>query len=284
MDLVATATAIPRPGETLTGDSFALFPGGKGANQAVAAAQLGAATIMLGCIGKDAFGSELKAHLAGNGVTVQLTEAEAPTGTALIVVDAAGENSIVVVPGANARLDPAALAAVPAQAGDVLVSQLEIPVSTVAAFFECGRAANAVTILNAAPATAHAIPLLPLADVLIVNEIELQFFSSLSAATGQQITDAARACRRFAEQTIVVTRGAQGSLAIHRDRVIKHPGHDVTAVDTTGAGDCFVGALAARLCAGEIMERALAYANKAASICVQRAGAGPSMPTAEELK
>ena len=283
MDLVATAAAMPRPGETLTGDSFAMFPGGKGANQAVAAAKLGAPTTMLGCIGKDAFGQDLKAHLADNGVTVQLTEADAPTGTALIVVDAAGENSIVVIPGANARLEPAALAAAPAQEGDVLVSQLEIPAATVAAFFERGRAANAVTMLNAAPAALDAIPLLPLADVLIVNDLELEFFSSLPTATGEQLTEAARACRRFPGQTIVVTRGTQGSLAIDRDRVIEHRGHDVTAVDTTGAGDCFVGALAARLCAGELLERALAYANKAASICVQRAGAGPSMPTAEEL-
>ena len=182
MDLVATAAAIPRPGETLTGAGFSLFPGGKGANQAVAAAKLGAPTTMLGCVGKDAFAKDLKAHLLKNGVTVHLAETDAPTGTAMIVVDRAGENAIVVIPGANALLDPAALAAVPARPGDVLVGQLEVPVPTVAAFFERGRAANAITLLNAAPASAAAMPLLPLADMLIVNEIELEFFSGRVAS------------------------------------------------------------------------------------------------------
>ena len=284
MDLVATAAAIPRPGETLTGEGFSLFPGGKGANQAVAAAKLGAPTTMLGCVGKDAFAKDLKAHLLKNGVTVHLAETDAPTGTAMIVVDRAGENAIVVIPGANALLDPAALAAVPAHPGDVLVGQLEVPVPTVAALFERGRAANATTLLNAAPASAAAMPLLPLADMLIVNEIELEFFSGRAASTRQEIIDAARASRRFPEQRIIVTRGKRGSIAIDQNRVIEHPGHDVAAVDTTGAGDCFVGALAARLCAGATLDQGLAYANQAASICVQRPGAGPSMPTTAELK
>ena len=284
MDLVATAAAIPRPGETLTGAGFSLFPGGKGANQAVAAAKLGAPTTMLGCVGKDAFAKDLKAHLLENGVTVHLAETDAPTGTAMIVVDRAGENAIVVIPGANALLDPAALAAVPARPGDVLVGQLEVPVPTVAAFFERGRAAKATTLLNAAPASAAAMPLLPLADMLIVNEIELEFFSERAASTRQEIIDAARASRRFPEQRIIVTRGKRGSIAIDQNRVIEHPGHDVAAVDTTGAGDCFVGALAARLCAGATLDQGLAYANQAASVCVQRPGAGPSMPTAAELK
>lgn len=283
MDLVATAAAIPRPGETLNGRTFDRFPGGKGANQAVAAARLGAPTTMIGCLGTDSFAMDLKAHLRANGVIVHVTETDAPTGTAMIVVDEAGENSIVVIAGANARLDPAALAAVPPGKGDVLVSQLEVPVRTVAAFFERGRAAAAITMLNAAPAVAEAAPLVPLADMLIVNEIELAFFSGMPAATREEQIDAARACRRFPEQIVVVTRGKAGSIAIAGEKLLEHPGHAVAAVDTTGAGDCFVGALAARIRAGDELAPALAYANRAAAICVQRPGAGPSMPTAAEL-
>lgn len=283
MDLVATAQAIPRPGETLTGETFARFPGGKGANQAVAAAKLGAPTTMIGCLGRDPFAADLRTHLAENGVGIHVAEVDAPTGTAMIVVDAAGENSIVVIPGANGRLHPAMLAEAPIRRGDVLVAQLEVPVDTVAAFLERGRAAGAVTVLNAAPAAPDAVPLLALADILIVNEIELAFFSGMAAASREEQIGAALACRRFREQVVVVTRGKEGSIAIDGDEVIEHPGHAVTAVDTTGAGDCFVGALAARLCAGDPLASGLAYANRAASICVQRPGAGPSMPTSAEL-
>lgn len=283
MDLVATAETIPRPGETLPGETFAQFPGGKGANQAVAAAKLGAPTTMIGCLGRDSFAEDLRTHLADNGVRAQVAEVDAPTGTAMIVVDAAGENSIVVIPGANARLHPALLAEASVHRGDVLVAQLEVPVDTVAAFLERGRAAAAVTMLNAAPAIPDALPLLPLADILIVNEIELAFFSGMDTSSREAQIEAALACRRFPEQVVVVTLGKEGSIAIDRERVIHHPGHAVAAVDTTGAGDCFVGALAARLCAGDPLASGLAYANRAASICVQRPGAGPSMPTLSEL-
>lgn len=283
MDLVATAEAIPRPGETLTGETFSRFPGGKGANQAVAAARLGAPTTMVGCLGSDSFAADLRTHLSDNDVRIRVAEVDAPTGTAMIVVDAAGENSIVVIPGANARLRPATLAETAVHPGDVLVAQLEVPVDTVAAFFKRGRAAGSVTVLNAAPAVPEAVPLLSLADILIVNEIELSFFSGMAASSREEQIDAALACRRFRDQVVVVTRGKEGFFAIDRDEVIEHPGHAVKAVDTTGAGDCFVGALAARLCAGEPLASGLAYANRAASICVQRPGAGPSMPTASEL-
>ena len=284
MDLVATVPRLPQPGETLPGEGFALHPGGKGANQAVAAAKLGAATTLVGCVGEDAFGQDLKAHLVENGVTCSLKLAEAPTGTAMILVDAVGENSIVVIPGANGSLDAAATAEVPIRAGDVLVSQLEIPVPTVAAFFERGRAAKALNLLNAAPAIAGADDLWPLADIVVVNEVELGFFAKAPVADRRGAASAAIAARRFPQQVIVVTLGRAGVVAIDGDRVIEHPGHAVSAVDTTGAGDCFVGALAARLCAGDPLAEGLAYANKAAAICVQRPGAGPSMPTLIEVE
>ena len=283
MDLVATVPRLPQPGETLPGESFALHPGGKGANQAVAAAKLGAPTTLLGCVGRDAFGQELRAHLLENGVACLLKSVEAPTGTAMILVDEAGENSIVVIAGANASLDAAAIAEAPIRAGDVLVSQSEIPMRTVAAFLERGRAAKALNLFNPAPATASAADVWPLADIVVVNEVELAFFADAPVQSRQDAIDAAVAVGRSPQQTIVVTLGREGAVAIDGGRVIEQPGHAVQAVDTTGAGDCFVGALAARLCAGDPLAESLAYANKAAAICVQRSGAGPSMPTSMEV-
>ena len=283
MDLVARVSRLPLPGETLPGEGFALHPGGKGANQAVAAAKLGAATTLMGCVGEDAFGKDLRAHLLDSGVACSLKVADLPTGTAMVLVDEESENSIVVIPGANASLDAPAIAEVPVRAGDVLVSQLEIPVPAVAAFFERGRVVKSLNVLNAAPAIAGADDLWPLADIVVVNEVELEFFAEVPVRDRRGAASAAVAARRFPQQIIVVTLGREGVVAIDGDRVIEHPGHAVQAVDTTGAGDCFVGALAARLCAGGRLEESLAYANKAAAICVQRAGAGPSMPTSMEV-
>ncbi len=283
MDLVATVSRLPQPGETLPGEGFALHPGGKGANQAVAAAKLGAATTLVGCVGEDAFGRHLRAHLLQNGVACSLKVAQAPTGTAMILVDQAGENSIVVIPGANGSLDAAAMAEAPIRAGDVLVSQLEIPAPTVAALFERGRAAQALNLLNAAPAMACAAELWPLADIVVVNEVELACFAKAPVEDRRGAVKAAVAARRFARQIVVVTLGREGVVAIDGDRVIEHRGHTVRTLDATGAGDCFVGALAARLCAGHRLADGLAYANKAAAICVQRPGAGSSMPTLAEV-
>ena len=284
MDLVATVPRLPRPGETLAGTGFALHPGGKGANQAVAAAKLGAAATLVGCVGDDAFARDLRAHLLDNGVACSLEVVEAPTGTAMILVDGLGENSIVVIPGANASLDASAVAQVPVRAGDVLVSQLEIPVPTVAAFFERGHAAKALNVLNAAPAIVGADDLWPLADIVVVNEVELGFFANAPVPDRQGAASAAVTVRHSPEQVIVVTLGSQGVVAIDGERVLEQPGHAVRVVDTTGAGDCFVGALAACLCAGNRLEEGLAYANRAAAICVQRPGAGPSMPTLMEVE
>ena len=284
MDLVATVPRLPRPGETLAGEGFALHPGGKGANQAVAAAKLGAATTLVGCVGEDAFGQDLRAHLLENGVACSLKAVDGPTGTAMILVDEVGENSIVVIPGANASLDVAAIGEVPVRAGDVLVSQMEIPAPTVGAFFERGRAAKALNMFNPAPATAVGADPWPLADIVVVNEVELEFFAEAQVASRGDAVDAAIAARRFPRQIIVVTLGREGVVAIDGDRVIERPGIAVQAVDTTGAGDCFVGALAARLCAGDRLADGIAYANQAAAICVQRPGAGPSMPTLAEVE
>jgi ribokinase len=287
MDVVATAERHPRIGETVAGDAVLYFPGGKGANQAVAAAKLGAPTALIGRLGKDAFGDQLKAFLAAQGVDLSLVQqtSDAHTGIALITI-ANADNTVVVIPGANALVSAADVAAPVLARGDIAVSQFEIPSHTISAFFERARAAGATTILNPAPAIEPKRELLDLVDILILNETEL----GLLATTGLHDTDdparfleAARSLR-VKGKTVCVTMGKRGALALADGNPLIIPGHTVKAVDTTGAGDCFVGAVAAQLAAGTSIRDALHYANAAASICVQRMGAAPSMPTAAEVE
>jgi len=287
MDVVAMAERHPRIGETVAGSAVLYFPGGKGANQAVAAAKLGAPTKLIGRLGKDAFGDELKAFLAGQGVDLSFVQqtSEAHTGTALITI-ANADNTIVVIPGANALLSAADVAAPAFAKDDIAVSQFEIPLPSISAFFYRARAAGATTILNPAPAIEFDRRLLDLLDILILNESEL----GLLAKTGLHDTDdpavfieAARSLQSKGK-TICVTLGKRGVLALIKGKPLIIPGHTVKAIDTTGAGDCFVGAVAAQLAGGKSIREALDYANSAASICVQRMGAAPSMPTAAEVE
>lgn len=287
MDVVATAERHPRIGETVAGKEVLYFPGGKGANQAVAAAKLGAPTALIGRLGADAFGQELRAFLAAQGVDLSFVResTEAHTGTAIITL-ANADNTIVVVPGANGLVSADDLAAVELAQGDVAVSQFEIPLPTIAAFFKRARAAGATTILNPAPARAFDGELLGLVDILVLNETELGLLAEMELSDTDdtaRFVDAARSLRASEDQTICVTLGKRGVLALARGEPVFVPGRDVTAIDTTGAGDCFVGALAARLANGASLREALGYANVAASICVQRMGAAPSMPTAAEV-
>jgi ribokinase len=287
MDIVVTAERHPRVGETIVGQDLRYFPGGKGANQAVAAAKLGGEVQMVGRVGSDAFAGDLDLFLKDQAVDLSYVSrtASAPTGTALITV-ASADNTIVVVPGANGTVSESDVSALPIDPADVLVSQFEIPVPAVTAFFRNGKTSGARTILNPAPAQAIPTELIALVDVLVVNETELDFLVQAAprttVASPTQIVDSARALREKEDQWIIVTLGADGAVALIGNKVLTIPGRKVTAVDTTGAGDCFVGALAAELAAGSDAESALNFANSAASICVQRPGAGPSMPTRNE--
>jgi ribokinase len=287
MDVVATADRHPRIGETVAGNAVLYFPGGKGANQAVAAAKLGAPATLIGRVGADAFGRELRAFLSAQGVDLTFVEdtAEAHTGTAIITV-ANADNTIVVVPGANAHVSAEDVAAPVLAKGDIAVSQFEIPLAAVSAFFKRARAAGATTILNPAPAIEFGPEMLDLVDILILNETEL----GLLARTELRDTDdparffeAARALAAKQNTIICVTLGSRGVLALIEGQASIIAGRAVEAVDTTGAGDCFVGAVAAQLAEGKPVRDALDYANAAASICVQRMGAAPSMPTAAEV-
>ena len=287
MDVVATADRHPRVGETVAGQAVLYFPGGKGANQAVAAAKLGAPTTLIGRLGADAFGQQLRTFLAAQGVDLTFVKdtAEAHTGTAIITI-ANADNTIVVVPGANALVSADDVAAPVLAKGDIAVSQFEIPLPTIAAFFKRARAAGATTILNPAPAIAFGPELLDLVDILILNETELGFL------TKTELRDTDDACPFHRSRAIAADRGGQNRLrhagqarraCAGRRRAVDDSGRAVKAVDTTGAGDCFVGAVAAQLADGKSIHDALEYANAAASICVQRMGAAPSMPTAAEV-
>jgi len=287
LDLVARAERLPRPGETVTGATFSEIPGGKGANQAVAAAKLGASTALIGRLGTDAFGQQLRTFLAAQGVDLALVKDSAGThsGTAIITI-ANADNTIVVIPGANALVSAEDVVAPVLAKGDVAVSQFEIPQATIAAFFKRARAAGATTILNPAPAIACSPGLLELVDIMILNETELGFLAGTPLADTDapaRFIEAARRLPAASGKTICVTLGKRGVLALVGGGPSLIAGRAVKAVDTTGAGDCFVGALAAQLANGKAIRDALEYANAAASICVQRMGAAPSMPTAAEV-
>jgi ribokinase len=285
MDVVATAERHPQVGETVAGKAVLYFPGGKGANQAVAAAKLGASATLIGRLGADAFGKELRTFLAAQGVDLGFVKdtAEAHTGTALITI-ADADNTIVVVPGANALVSAQDVRAAVLAKGDVAVSQFEIPLPAIAAFFQRARAAGATTILNPAPAIKFGRELLDLVDVLVLNETELGLLTGIELRDTDDDARFMDAVRLLpTRKTVCVTLGRRGVLAVIDGQPSIVPGRVVKAVDTTGAGDCLVGALAAQLAGGKTIREALDYANAAASICVQRMGAAPSMPTAAEI-
>ena len=288
MDVVATADRHPRIGETIAGQAVLYFPGGKGANQAVAAAKLGASTTLIGRLGRDAFGDELKAFLVAQGIDLSFVQqtSDTHTGTAIITV-ANADNTIVVIPGANAHMSAADVEAPMLAKGDIAVSQFEIPLPAIAAFFKRARAVGATTILNPAPAKPFSRELLDLVDILILNETELGFLTKTELRDTDdypRFIEAARSLQINKDKIICVTLGKRGIVALIDGQPLLIDGRAIKAVDTTGAGDCFVGAVAAQLAGGKPIHDALHYANMAASICVQRMGAAPSMPTVAEVE
>jgi ribokinase len=288
MDVVATADRHPRIGETVAGNAVLYFPGGKGANQAVSAVKLGAPTILIGRLGRDAFGDQLRTFLAAQGIDLSFVQetVEAHTGTAIITT-ANADNTIVVIPGANAHVNAADVGGPALAKGDIAVSQFEIPLPTIGAFFKLAHVAGATTILNPAPAIEFDAELLDLVDILILNESELGFLTRTELRDTDdhaRLIEVARSLQTSKDTVICVTLGKRGALALVDGKPLIVPGRTVEAVDATGAGDCFVGAVAAQLAGRKSIREALAYANSAASICVQRMGAGPSMPTAAEVE
>jgi len=289
MDLVVRAVRFPLPGETLIGHGFAAHPGGKGANQAVAAARLFAgqpgAVALVGRVGADAHGRELRALLAGEGVDVRSVGEEPglPTGVASITVSDGGENQIVVAPGANAALRAVLVEA----ARDlfvgtrVVVAQLEVPDAAVEAAARLAQAVGARFVLNAAPARALGPELLRAVDVLVVNAGE---GALLGGADGCEGPELAARLLGLGPRAVVLTLGPRGALWRDHQGLLCSPSPRVEAVDTTGAGDAFVGALAHALALGLVPREALRRACAAGALAATREGAIPSLATAQELE
>lgn len=270
VDLTARTGRLPHAGETVLGSSFTRAHGGKGANQAVAAARAGARVSLCGAVGRDSFGDDALETLARDGVDVgRVARVAEPTGTAIIVVDDAGENEIVVVPGANghARGD-----GIEWRRGDVAAAVLEVPLGAVETFFGEARAAGVTTVLNAAPATAAAARLLPLVAVLCVNEGELEALGPLPPEPHPA----------GGGMAVVTTLGSRGIRLVDGDGELSVPAHPVPVVDTVGAGDAACGVLAAGLAEGRPLRECVTRANAAAAMAVRAAGARTS-PTAADL-
>ncbi|MEV6596862.1 ribokinase [Actinoplanes sp. NPDC051346] len=278
MDVVGLAERLPRPGETVLGDDFVMAPGGKGANQAIAAARAGGTCTMLGAIGSDAFGVTIKARLNASGVnTDHLRTSYGASGVAVIMVDRAGENAILVSPGANSTFAglTAAESAVIAD-GDVLLCQQEIPLDTVVAAARVARAGGTRVILNAAPARELPVELRECVDLLVVNEGEA------TAITGSSEPDLAALLELVPR--VVLTLGAEGSRFADREgRDERIPAFAVDAVDSTAAGDAFTGALAVAWGEGRDLVTAVRWANAAGAACARTVGASGSLPTRADI-
>jgi ribokinase len=293
MDFVVTVERLPAPGETVLGRDFHMIPGGKGANQACAAAKLagpGVAVRMIGCVGYDLFADHLKASLAAAGVDVSAVHAtrEQPTGVALIWVERSGQNSIVVASGANHRLLPAEAGAMrPLFRGACFVLfQLETPLATVEAALEAARGEGARTILDPAPAQPVTRELLAQVDILTPNESEacLLLGRALARVEASEAPALARELRALGPKTVILKLGEQGCHCLHDSGDEYVPAFGVDARDTTAAGDVFNGGLAVALAEGRPMTEALRFANAAAAISVTRLGAQASVPTRTEVE
>jgi ribokinase len=281
LDLTANVERLPEPGETVPGSGFATAPGGKGANQALAACRAGAKVRMAGAVGKDTFAGEALALLEEAGVDLSaVRRVDGPTGTALILVDAGGENMIAVVPGANGLVAGEDVSAAKIGRGDHLLLQHEIPLDAVAAALRRAREAGAVSILNTAPFHAEAASLLARADYVIANETEFDLYAEALDLAGDRKTR----MRAFVARTgnaLVVTLGGEGALAATPDGEL---GVTALPVDTVGAGDTFCGYLAAGLDAGMPLADALRRSAAAGSLACLKPGAQPSIPLDSEVR
>jgi ribokinase len=283
VDFTVAVDRLPAPGETVSGGTLLVVHGGKGANQAVAASRLGAEVRFVGCVGRDPSGADVRSALARDRVdTTGLVDCdEAATGTALIVVDDRGRNQIAVAPGANWRLMPSAIAAREADFAwaEVLLCQLETPMDTVLAALRSARRHGVLTMLNPAPVRALDSAVWPLVDCLTPNEGEAERLTGATIADAEGPARAARELVARGAGTVVVTLGERGAVARGRLGDVDVPALQVEAVDTTGAGDAFNGALAVAIARRLDFRTALEFASVAAGLTCTRRGARPSLPT-----
>jgi len=285
MDLVVPVPRHPTPGETLLGDDYASHPGGKGANQAVAAARAGGNVRMIGRVGEDAFADVLRDALVHDGIDVQrVVASDAPTGVAFIQVDEAGENVIVVSPGANARLSPDDLEGVMEPVPDVLLLQLEVPLETVLAGAKAARAVGATVVLSVAPAQPLSADQLRDVSVLAVNQHEAAMLLRLPEAEVRSDPEAAARALLQLAPAAVVTLGGDGAVWAEANGSGRQASFEVSPVDTTAAGDAFAGALGVRLGEGASLRDAVRFASAAGALAVTVHGAQPSLPERDRIE
>jgi len=289
MDLVIRSPHIPRPGETIIGSDFQTIPGGKGANQAVAAARLGAQVSMMGRLGRDSFADTLLENLASSGVDAAYVhkDTEAATGVALIVVDERGENSIVVASGANMQLSEADVDAAESMiaSADVLVLQLEVPLPAIFRSAEIAHQHGVAVVLNPAPARELPAELYELVDVLIPNETETALLTGQQSDSSERLSAATHQFLERGVGAVVITLGKQGALLTNQEYDgRKFEAFQINAVDTTAAGDAFVAGLAVSLGTGHPLLEAIQWGNAAGALAAMRFGAQTSAPTREEVE
>jgi ribokinase len=288
MDLVVKAGRRPQTGETFMGEEFGMFIGGKGSNQAIAAARLGADVTMIGKLGTDLFGDTLMAAHAEEGIHTDyvIRDTEVGTGIASILIDADGDNSIVIVPQANMRLSVEDIerASESIAAADVLLLQLEVPIAASQRAAEIAKSNGATVVLNPAPAQELPDDFLAQVDILTPNAVETESLSGVKVSTA---TDAERAAKVLLDKglsAVILTLGERGAVLLTPDLTRQVPAYTVEVVDTTAAGDAFCGALATGLARGENLVDAVAFANAAGALAVTVLGAAPSMPTATQVE
>ncbi len=284
-DLVVKSPRFPQPGETISGDDLQIIPGGKGANQAVAAARQGVKTTMVGRVGSDSFGPFLVENLKSNNVdTSQVLKTDSATGTAIIVVDANGQNSIVLSPGANGMVTPADVDSASFSNSGLLLLQLEIPTPTVLRAAQRAREHGMQVILNPAPAKPLPAELLFNVDILIPNESELALLTGLPVTDASSAEVAAKEILKQGVKTVIVTLGSKGALLVTAIQVKHVDTYKVNVVDTTAAGDAFIGGFASAILSGKSLEDSVRYGCACGALATTKFGAQPSLPTKDEVE
>ncbi len=283
-DLVVRAPRFPQPGETISGEDLQVIPGGKGANQAVAAARLGANVSMLGRVGKDNFGDFLLNNLKSNNVDSQHVQRDdASTGTATIIVDSNGQNSIVLSAGANGKVSSADVESASFLHHKLLLLQLEIPAPTVLAAAQRAKENNVRVILNPAPAKEIPDELIALADFIIPNETELSLLTGMDVNDLPSAERAARVLLQRGAKHVIVTLGSKGALIVDNAQATHVDTFKVNVVDTTAAGDAFIGGFATKLLGSDDLLLAVQYGCACGALATTKFGAQPSLPTKQEV-
>jgi ribokinase len=285
-DLVVRAPHFPQPGETISGGDLQIIPGGKGANQAVAAARQGTSVAMVGRVGNDSFGPELINNLKQNKVDTSYVQIDpqSATGTAIIVVDANGQNSIVLSPGGNGRVSSADIANVPVSDHKLLLLQLEIPIEAVASAARWAKESGLHVLLNPAPAYSLSDELIALPHFILPNESELSLLTDQSVSDVSSAEKAAKVLIKRGAQNVIVTLGANGALLMTGTQVIHVDTYKVNVIDTTAAGDAFIGGFASALLQKKSLEDAVRYGCACGALATTKFGAQPSLPTKEEVE